>query len=140
MKLIGMASWFGGPDDDGVGPNEGLAFIHDVSEAPYLFLDEQPEGTTGLARRLNPDMPYIACRWDYDVTPVEMLLECVALVRAPESGRTLLAIPADWGPHEDTGRIADISPGLMDALGIQTDEIIEVVFPFNPKNSPEVLA
>lgn len=140
MKLTGKVSWFGGPNDDGVAPDEGLAFIYDVSEAPYLFLDEQPEGTTGLARRLNPQMPYIACRWDYDVTPTDMLLECVALVRAPSSGRSFLAIPADWGPHEDTDRIADISPGLMLALDIETDDVVEVTFPFNPKNEREVLA
>ena len=28
------------------------------------------------------------------------------------------------------GRIADISPGLMDDLGIETDDEVEVVFPY----------
>jgi hypothetical protein len=130
MHVEGRVSWFGGPDDEGVAPDEGLAFIYDYDEAPYLFLDEQPEGTTGLARRLNPDMPYIACRWDYDETPPAMLLSNFALVRSPETGRVLLAFPADWGPHEDTGRVADISPALMQALGVATDDIIEVAFPF----------
>lgn len=129
MKTSGKVSWFGGPNDDGVAPDEGLAFIYDVDDAPHLFLDEQPEGTTGLARRLNPEMPYIACRWDYDVTPREMLLEHLCLVRAPVTGRALLAFPADWGPHEDTDRVADVSPGLLDALGVETDDIVEVFFP-----------
>src|SRR5215831_7850460 len=65
VHLVGKCSWFGGPNDTGVAPDEGLAFIYDVDEAPHLFLDEQPIGTTGLARRLDPDVYYIACRWDY---------------------------------------------------------------------------
>ena len=140
MKVVGKVSWFGGPYDEGVAPDEGLAFIYDVHDAPYLFLDEQPEGTTGLARRLNPEMPYIACRWDYDDTPREMLLECVALIRAPETGRTLLAIPADWGPGEQTGRVCDVSPSLLEALGITTDDTVEISFPFNPRSAEEAVA
>ena len=69
LDLTGKVSWFGGPDDDGVSPSEGLAFIQDMMQAPHLFLPYQPEGTTGLARRLNPHIHYIACRWDYDETP-----------------------------------------------------------------------
>jgi hypothetical protein len=129
MRVTGKVSWFGGPDDDGVAPDEGLAFIYDIEDAPQLFLDEQPPGTNGLARRLDPDMPYVACRWDYDETPREMLLEKVALVISRDTERMGLAYPADWGPHEDTGRVADISPGLMDALGITTDDEVTVIFP-----------
>ena len=128
MKISGKVSWFGGPYDEGVAPDEGLAFIYDIDDAPHLFLPEQPPGTTGLARRLNPQMPYIACRWDYDIYPREMLLTHVALIRSV-SGRIWIAFPADWGPHEDTGRIADISPGLMDHLGTETDAEVQVVFP-----------
>jgi N-acetylmuramoyl-L-alanine amidase len=129
-RLAGKVSWFGGPDDDGVSPDEGLAFIYDVDDAPHLFLPRQPPGTTGLARRLNPEVHYIACRWDYDVTSKTELLNIKALVRAPKTGRAFVAEPADWGPHENTGRVADISPGLMAALGIDTDDEVEVTFPF----------
>jgi N-acetylmuramoyl-L-alanine amidase len=127
----GSCSWFGGPDDEGVDPDEGLAFIQNVDDAPHLFLDEQPPGTTGLARRLDPDMYYIACRWDYAVTSKEMLLISGqrALVKAKKTGKKARAWPADWGPHEDTGRTADISPGLMDALEITTDDEVEVIYP-----------
>ena len=45
-KAVGKVSWFGGPSDTGVAPDEGLAFIYDVSQAPELFLDYQPAGTT----------------------------------------------------------------------------------------------
>ena len=129
MKVAGRVSWFGGPYDEGVAPDEGLAFIYDVSDAPHLFLPDQPEGTTGLARRLNPNMPYVACRWDYDYDTREDLLAGLAVVFAPSTGRAFLAAPADWGPHEDTGRVADISSGLLQALGLETDDEVEVIFP-----------
>ena len=129
LSLEGAVSWFGGPEDDGVSSDEGLAFIYEYEDAPHLFLDEQPPGTSGLARRLDPDVFYIACRWDYDVTPKEMLRDQnnLALVIVP--GKRILAWPADWGPHSDTDRIADLSPGLMDALGIETDDEVEVIYP-----------
>lgn len=124
----GKCSWFGGPEDTGVAPDEGLAFFDDVDDAPHLFLLEQPEGTTGLARRLNPDRPYVACRWDYSITPKEMLAQMYpALIIA--GGNEMLAWPADWGPHEDTDRVADVSPGVMAALELQTDDEIEVIYP-----------
>jgi hypothetical protein len=127
----GKCSWFGGPHDEGVDHDEGLAFIYDFYDAPHLFLPHQPPNTSGLARRLNPSVFYVACRWDYDKTPKEMLADesLRALVYAKNSEAMFLAWPADWGPHEDTGRAADISQGLMDALGIQTDDEIEVRYP-----------
>ena len=130
LGVRGKCSWFGGPNDKGVSADEGLAFIYEVEQAPHLFLASQPSGTTGLARRLDPHAYYIACRWNYDETPKPSLLEGIALVRAPKTGRALTAYPADWGPHVDTGRVADLSPGLMEALGIQTDDEVEVIYPY----------
>jgi len=130
-QFEGPASHFGGPDDMGVDDDEGLAFFDDYEDAPHLFLDEQPPGTTGLARRLDPDEHYVACRWDYDVTPKEMLADKTlrARVTSKKTGKTAMAWPADWGPHVDTGRAADLSPGLMKTLGIETDDEVEVVYP-----------
>jgi N-acetylmuramoyl-L-alanine amidase len=128
--LRGKVSWFGGPADTGVSPDEGLAFIYDVDMQPELFLLDQPPGTTGLARRLDPEQFYIALRWDYDATSKADLLDMVVTVHAPRTGIVIEGVyPADWGPHIDTGRIADISPGLMSALGIETDD--EVIVAFN---------
>jgi N-acetylmuramoyl-L-alanine amidase-like protein len=129
LHVVGKASYFGGPDDTGVSASEGLAFISKVEQKPELFLPYQPEGTSGLARRLNPHIHYVACRWDYSKTPKAMMLEKVALVRAPSTGIEMKAFPADWGPNENTGRVADISPGLMEDLGIETDDEVEVIFP-----------
>jgi N-acetylmuramoyl-L-alanine amidase len=131
LYVIGTVSCFGGPDDNGVAPDEGLALIDNIDDAPQLFLPFQPEGTSGLARRLNPFIHYVACRWDYAKTPKEALLQDLAMVRAVTTGRALTAFPADWGPHENTGRVADISPGLMKDLGITTDDVVEVVFPYD---------
>jgi hypothetical protein len=129
-RFKGKCSWFGGPSDLGVAADEGLAFLYDVDDAPQFFLDEQPAGTTGLARRLDPETYYVACRWDYNETPKDMLAEAQhALVIAKKTGRKRLARPADWGPHADTDRVADISPGLMEDLGIETDDEIEVIYP-----------
>jgi N-acetylmuramoyl-L-alanine amidase-like protein len=125
----GKVSYFGGPDDEGVDPDEGLAFIYEVEDQPDLFLPEQPPGTTGLARRLDPDTDYIAMRWDYSQTPREQLLSELALVRVPKSGLEFYAYPADWGPADWTGRVADISPGLMSKLEIVTDDSVQVTFP-----------
>jgi N-acetylmuramoyl-L-alanine amidase len=127
---VGKCSHFGGPNDDGVSADEGLAFIDDIEQMPQLFLPYQPAGTSGLARRLNPFIHYLACRWDYDETPREMLRAEVALVRNKKTRMELTAFPADWGPHEDTGRVADLSPGLMDDLKLTTDDEVEIIFPY----------
>lgn len=130
-SVVGKVSWFGGPDDDGVSPSEGLAFIYQVEDAPHLFLPYQPEGTTGLARRLNPHIHYIACRWNYDDYPKTELLHLKALVRNAANGMALTAFCADWGPHASTDRVADLSPGLMEDLQLTTDDVCEIVFPFD---------
>lgn len=129
MEATGKVSWFGGPEDTGVSPSEGLAFIHEIDDAPELFLSYQPEGTTGLARRLDPCERYIAMRWDYDIYPKDELRSGGHKAKVTANGKSFLARPADWGPHESTGRICDISKGLMDELGVQTDDMVEVKFP-----------
>ena len=132
----GKCSYFGGPEDMGVSASEGLAFIYAIEEKnQHLFLPLVPKGTTGLARRLNAKgVHYIACRWDYSVTPKEMLAsqEYVALVRVPSTGLQLTAWPSDWGPHEEKtgGRVADLSPALMADLELETDDEVEVIFPW----------
>jgi hypothetical protein len=132
FHVVGPCSQFGGPEDEGVSDDEGLAFIFDVQDAPHLFLPEGTPGTEGrgLARRLNPFVHYVACRWDYERTPKPTLLKNVALVKSLRTGVFLEAFPADWGPHQDTNRVADLSPGLMADLGIETDDEVEVIYPW----------
>ena len=131
FHAIGKCSKFGGPNDTGVSDDEGLAFIQSKDDAPHLFLPEHPDWNKfGLARQLNPFVHFVACRWDYERTPKPTLLENVALVKSLKNGTFMTAFPADWGPHESTGRIADLSPGLMADLGIDTDDEVEVIYPW----------
>ena len=46
LNLHGKCSTFGGPDDLGVAPDEGLALYSDWTQKPELFLSYQPEGTS----------------------------------------------------------------------------------------------
>lgn len=116
----GKCSWFGGPDDGDVSPSEGLAIYEKYEQNPSLFLKDQPVGTTGLARRLNPKVYFCACRWDYSITSKKELRN--SLVQITYKNRTIVAAIADWGPHERTNRIIDVSKGAMTALGCQTDD------------------
>jgi N-acetylmuramoyl-L-alanine amidase len=71
FEATGKCSHFGGPLDQTVTPEEGLAFHYELTEAnQHLFLPLPPANTSGLARRLNAEaVHYIACRWDYAKTP-----------------------------------------------------------------------
>jgi len=134
----GKMSVFGGPADEGVGPHEGLALIGPTDLAFWwyssLFLPQQPDGTTGLARRLNPRAFYLAMRWDYTCWPASFLRNAIVKLTNPESGRYVFARPVDFGPGDGsvidgqqtqaTGRIADLSPGAATALGLQTDDVV----------------
>ena len=136
----GKMSTFGGPADDGVGPHEGLALVGPSDLAVWwfacLFLPQQPAGTTGLARRLNPRAYYLAMRWDYARFPVDFLRNTMVKLTNPASGRAIFARPVDFGPGDgtmidgrptpETGRIADLSPGAATALGLQTDELVSI--------------
>lgn len=132
-SVTGKMSWFGGPDDKGVAADEGLALAepNEVGKFPAgLFLPEQPAGTTGLARRLNPAAHYIAMRWDYKTTPRSSLQGVRLTVSAAKTGKSFDdVIPIDWGPNVRTGRVADLSHGLMTDLGIDTDDVVTITVP-----------
>ena len=139
LTFKGKVSHFGGPDDQGVAPDEGVALIEPNRLDQYpaikaLFLPDQPVGTTGLARRLDPSKAYIACRWDYTVTPKPWLRTIEVECRA--NGKSVKARPIDWGPGASTGRIADVSPAVMAALGLATDDEIEIAVPMPDSGQP----
>ena len=101
------------------------------------FLDTQPPGTTGLGRRLNPDAFYIACRWDYKLTPKTALISSLAKATNiteghQDYGKSVMAKPLDWGPAVSTGRVVDLSPGVARFLGLQTDDEVEIRFLGDP--------
>jgi spore coat assembly protein SafA len=128
--LRGRISTFGGPDDKGVGPSEGLALVDEKNFelCKDLFLPGQPPETTGLARRLNPEKFYLACRWNFQETPKEVLAQAHIQVRNPLTDKVAYARPVDYGPALATGRVADLSPGLARQLDLATDDEVEVSF------------
>ena len=139
LYAMGKVSWFGGPADRGVRPDEGLGLYQQVSQNPGLFLPTQPRGTTGLARRLNPAKNYFACRFNNNSPDYpKMTREHPALFVNPKTGKQAVGWPADWGPNQNTDRVADLSPGLLDELGAATDDILYVYWPA-PVNYEEVL-
>lgn len=130
--VTGRVSCFGGPSDTGVTPSEGLALFEHLDllepEHAALFLPRQPHNTTGLARRLDPSAHYIALRWDYTETPRAFLRTANVTITA--NGITITGVrPVDWGPNIRTGRIADLSPGLLAALHITTDDEATITYP-----------
>lgn len=127
-RLHGPVGVWGGPNDAGVTPSEGLALIgkSDLPQFPNYFLPEQPPGTTGLARRLNPQSFYISARWDYSETSKEYLKTHLVVVTNPNTGTSAKAQPVDWGPPAATGRVADISFGLARHLGLTTNDQVVV--------------
>jgi hypothetical protein len=133
ITITGKMSTFGGPDDTGVGKDEGLSLFEptDVQANPDLFLPAQPNGTTGLARRLDPQAKYLACRWNEAITPKSFLKLNTTLVTVtnPANNKSEKARPADTGPNADTGRVADLSPGLAQALGLNTNDTCRVEIP-----------
>jgi len=134
----GPMSIFGGPGDHGVEPDEGLALIerYDLGDPWFgdLFSRTQPEGTTGLARLLDPNKFYIAMPWDYSRFSRDFLRYAMVKVTNPANGKHVFVRPVDFGPGDgsvidgqptqDTGRIADLSPGAATALGLQTDDVV----------------
>ena len=130
FRVEGKMSTFGGPTDTGMSAAEGLALFTPADlqdpKYSYLFLPAAPPGTTGLGRRLDPEKYYFACRWNYDDTPREFLRRALARVENPANGRAADARPVDWGPNISTGRVADLSPGLAKALGLQTDDVVRI--------------
>jgi hypothetical protein len=130
FRVEGKMSTFGGPTDTGMSATEGLALFTPADlqdpKYSYLFLPTPPPGTTGLGRRLDPEKYYFACRWNYNDTPREFLRRALARVENPANGRAADARPVDWGPNASTGRVADLSPGLAKALGLQTDDFVRI--------------
>jgi hypothetical protein len=133
IVAIGKMSTFGGPYDTGVKPDEGLALVEpgDLDEWWFhrIFLSIQPTQTTGLARRLNPNAFYIAMRWgDYGINR-DAARRGVFRVTNIGTNKSVYAQGADSGPAEWTNRIVDVSPGIADALNLETDDevIVELI-------------
>lgn len=139
----GRVSFFGGPADTGVTSSEGLGLIEDsdLHDEWFARLFHTPMNPAlGLARNLNPNEFYCAMRFAYgqvDGVQGEILPEftreqirrgtfIVSSVKDPELCISCQA--ADWGPNISTGRLIDVSPGVMRVLQLETDDQVTVEF------------
>lgn len=142
----GKMSFFGGPADQGVGVNEGLALV-EVSEMPLypanMFLTPSEAGAPGLARRLNPKKPYIACRWEELGLPIGKFRKHLQLadieVESVATGQKISGVRAvDAGPGILT-RVCDLSP-IFQSLGLDTDNEVIVRIPQPAQTAKELSA
>lgn len=135
----GKCSSFGGKDDTGVGSTEGLALIQNSNLTEWWFrrifvMPGQWDNSKGLARNLDPAAFYIAMRWNELNIAVDVARR--ASFRLSANGKSVMAQGADYGPGDgkmvdgvqdpDTGRLVDCAPGILDALGIKTDDLVTV--------------
>lgn len=97
----GPVSWFGGPDDDAMPASDKTAI------------------TNEFTRQLDPEDLYCAMRWNEHDLPYSLLRRSRILFTA--NGRHVFARPVDHGPVR---RFADVSPAVLEALDLETDDII----------------
>jgi hypothetical protein len=118
----GKAGVLGGPKDRGFKPDDKLAL---------------PVGrhfTFERIRSLNPKSFYCAMRWDYHLqgkSPEESKrwwANKKILVTNPANGNQVVVRAVDFGPHENTGLTISLSPGALDALGLEIGGDVNVEF------------
>ena len=134
IAVKGKCSYFGGKDDTGVGEREGLALIEnsDLDHWRYrhLFVSAVNwDNSKGLARNLNPNALYCAMRWSE--LGLDRSAARNAMVKVSFGSAFVWCQPCDYGPGDgkpvdgqdtrDTGRVIDLSPGALSALGVKTD-------------------
>jgi hypothetical protein len=133
-SFSGKMSIFGGPDDPGVGLHEGLALYDtpqqfDALGLSHLLLDTafSTWPTIGLARLLNPESYYIACRWDEHLRYNPLWLRSAKItVSNHATGSSINCHAVDYGPAGWTHRCADLSPGAAAKLFLCTDDLCSV--------------
>ena len=94
-------------------------------------------GESGTSPR---DEWYCAMRWPYvteegkpkkgvDVGAAKAWwMDRRIMVVSPRTGKAVVLRAADWGPHINTNRVIDVSPAALNALGIDTDEVVHISF------------
>ena len=141
--VTGKMSRFGGEHDTTMLPEENLALVWDAPSAArypgWFFTPAEKPQFPGYARRLKPGLRYIAIRWQYSETPKSFLHlpTTTCTVINPANGKKIEGVrPIDWGPNQDTtGRDIDLSPQVIQDLGLKTDDICTVWVPL-PGQAP----
>jgi hypothetical protein len=120
----GRVSWFGGPDDTGVSSTETGA----VTGERLRSLNSPMNPSPAEAASHPEDYYYCAMRWNYSPRGVSWLRSARLVVRNPNTGATVIVRPVDWGPHTRTGRVIDLSPQSLRALGVSTDDEVSIAW------------
>lgn len=76
---------------------------------------------------------YVAMRWPQPYAQVYPKIKDKRLLITGPRG-SAIGYPADWGPAAKTGRIVDVAPELMAAIGAKTDD--EVTVAWAPPDTP----
>lgn len=128
MKESGKISTFGGPNDEGMKNDDGVSLYtpKEADRRPDIFTPAPADNPlVEVWKRLRPDFPYIALRFDHDHgrennqnTPYK--------ITNPKTGQWVVGFLADWGPHVTTDRLIDVSPCIARALRVETDDVVEV--------------
>ncbi len=117
-QTFGRVSYFGGP---GGGAYGNMALT----------------GESGVNPR---DDWYCAMRWPYVGENLEKLpnVDVAAakawwtdrriMVVAEKTGKAVILRAADWGPNVNTGKVLDVSPVALKALGIVTGDVVKIAF------------
>lgn len=130
--MIGTCSIFGGKDDEGMKKDTGLTLYEawECNNRPDIFLPAPADNPLQETwKRLKTDFPYIALRFKDDIAerPGRIRVQNTPYrITNPKTGQWAVAWLVDRGPHESTGRLVDLSPGLARILRVETDDEVEV--------------
>lgn len=125
LELVrGRISWFGGPNDYGVGPNETVAITGEVARR----LNSPMNASAQTIASRPEDFYYAAMRFDYAPNGRGYWADARLLVVNPDTQDAVVVRPADWGPNTSTRRIIDLSPQTLKDLGLDTDDEVWVSF------------
>lgn len=137
---LGKCSEFGGPNDETMAGDSGLAFYEpaEADRRPDIFHPEDPawlgKNTEWADKfpnqrqptwsRLKTEFFYLAMRFDHPTARI-VLQNTPFKIRNLKTGHWCCAFPVDRGPGIET-RLIDLSPGVMDFLKLETDDNVEV--------------
>lgn len=125
----GKMATFGGTSDSGMKPEDGLSIYehHEADKRPDLFLPRSTNLQLGTSQRLKEDVLFFACRFPLRVIPRSALQKTRWIFRNPVNGKMASLWLVDYGPNLRTGRSFDVSKFAAETLGLNTDDLVEVL-------------
>lgn len=142
-ETVGSGSWIGGSNPisggvsvKGIGPGTGtlpatsgrISYFGGPGGGAYGNM-----GLTGESGVRPRDPWYCAMRWPYtDANAVkgakDWWVNRKILVVNPKNNKAVVLRAADWGPHVSTGRVIDVGPQGIKAIGASTDDVVHIAF------------